>query len=84
MDTDFDTATLSNYKDVIIESYHLDWTISFQDQRVYGRVIHQFRFLKNATKIILDTSYLAIQSVSSRTGPLSFSLSPRVAPSYSL
>lgn len=59
-----DPSSLANLKQVKNTHLHLDWTISFDQKNITGHVILDLHTLEdNVDKVILDSSYLAIERV---------------------
>ncbi|CAO3594765.1 unnamed protein product [Absidia cylindrospora] len=73
-----DPSSLANLKQVKNTHLHLDWTVSFDQKNITGHVILDLVTLENnVDKVILDTSYLAIQRVSLNEQDLKYTISER-------
>ncbi|ORZ22502.1 peptidase family M1-domain-containing protein [Absidia repens] len=73
-----DPSSLANLKQVKNTHLHLDWTVSFDQKNITGHVVLDLVTLENnVDKVILDTSYLAIQRVSLNEKDLKYTISER-------
>ncbi|KAM0789581.1 hypothetical protein ACM66B_000390 [Microbotryomycetes sp. NB124-2] len=71
-------ATQSNFHEVKTTHFHLDWTIDWKRKIIAGSVEHTLVALKDANKVVFDSSYLDIQQVRLTDGTkLDFELGPR-------
>lgn len=66
-----DPSSLSNVAEVKTTHLHLDWTVSFEKRNIAGHVIlDMIATARNVHKVVLDTSYLDIQSVFLNDNPI--------------
>lgn len=73
-----DPSSLSNVAEVKTTHLHLDWTVSFEKRNIAGHVIlDMIATARNVHKVVLDTSYLDIQSVFLNDNPIEVRKSPR-------
>lgn len=75
-----DPCTLSNYHDFRTEHTTVNLTVDFQQKKITGSVLLALSRLKESNKVVLDTSYLDIQSVEVNGTPTTWNLTPRVEP----
>lgn len=74
-----DGCTLSNYQDFTVEHTKLHFKISFDNKSISGRVEYKLQ-ANNTNDLVLDTSYLQIQSVTVNGKDAAFELKERVEP----
>ena len=60
---DKDQATLSNYSEIRTTHIDLDWTIDWDKKVISGHAVLNLTATKDVDEIVLDSSYLDIQSV---------------------
>ncbi|KAL1934960.1 hypothetical protein VTP01DRAFT_4100 [Rhizomucor pusillus] len=73
-----DPSSLSNVAEVKTTHLHLDWTVSFEKRNIAGHVIlDMIATARNVHKVVLDTSYLDIQSVFLNDNPIEFQVAER-------
>lgn len=59
-----DLSSQANVEQVKTSHLHLNWNVDFETQILYGNVVLDLvTLVDNVNKVILDTSYLDIQSV---------------------
>lgn len=59
-----DLSTQANVEQVKTTHLHLNWNVDFESKILYGNVVlDMVTLVDNVNKVILDTSYLDIQSV---------------------
>ena len=59
-----DRSSLSNYAAVLSEYLHLDWTLDFDAEIIFGRATHTMKVLTNGTSVAsFDSAGLEITSV---------------------
>lgn len=70
-----DPHTQSNYKDILLNHFHLCLTVDFNDKRLKGYVdVTATALSPNTTKIVLDSRNLDIKAVEQEGKEISFSL----------
>jgi leukotriene-A4 hydrolase len=58
-----DTSSYSNCQAVVSQSVHLDWTLDFDREIIYGKAVHSMKVLVGGTSTVdFDTSKLHIKS----------------------
>lgn len=63
--TTIDLSTQANIDQVKTTHVHLNWNVDFERQVLYGNVVLDLvTLVDNVNKVVLDTSYLDIKSVS--------------------
>lgn len=63
--TTIDLSTQANIDQVKTTHVHLNWNVDFEGQVLYGNVVLDLvTLVDNVNKVVLDTSYLDIKSVS--------------------
>ncbi|KAL5606477.1 hypothetical protein BROUX41_002884 [Berkeleyomyces rouxiae] len=77
-----DPNTLSNYSAWRTRHTTVDVTIDFESRRLVGSVSYEFESLTDATssELVLDSSFVAIDTVSVADKPVSFDLKNRIEP----
>lgn len=59
-----DLSSQANVDQVKTTHLHLNWNVDFKSQILYGNVVLDLvTLVENVNKVVLDTSYLDIQSV---------------------
>ncbi|KAG0796134.1 hypothetical protein G6F26_001207 [Rhizopus arrhizus] len=75
-----DLSTLANIDQVKTTHVHLNWNVDFVGQILFGSVVLDLiTLVDQVDKVILDTSYLNIQSVSLEEHDLKFTVAERYA-----
>ncbi|KAI8992346.1 peptidase family M1-domain-containing protein [Pilobolus umbonatus] len=75
-----DPSTQANIKQVITEHIHLNWSVDFSKHILKGNVMLDLKTLvDNVDRVVLDTSYLDIQSISLDGHLMEFTLEKRYA-----
>lgn len=60
-----DLSTQANIDQVKTTHLHLNWNVDFENQNLHGNVVLDLvTLVDNVDKVVLDTSYLEIKSVS--------------------
>jgi len=60
-----DLSTQANIDQVKTTHLHLNWIVDFENQNLHGNVVLDLvTLVDNVDKVVLDTSYLEIKSVS--------------------
>jgi aminopeptidase N len=60
-----DPSSLSNLEQVLTKHVHFNWIISFTEKKIGGFVLLDLvTLVANVNKVVLDTSYLDLKSVS--------------------
>lgn len=73
-----DPSSLANLSEVTTQHLHFNWTISFTEKKIYGHVLLDLvTVAPDVNKVVLDTSYLDLQSVSLNGNPLEVKLYAR-------
>ncbi|KAG0193693.1 Leukotriene A-4 hydrolase [Apophysomyces sp. BC1034] len=72
-----DPSSLSNLSSVKTTHLHLNWTIFFEEKRIFGTVLLDLVALEDVDQVVLDTSYLDVKRVSLKDAPLKFTVADR-------
>lgn len=77
----YDPSTVSNYTDFRTRHIIADFAIDFANKRLKGSVTLQLEVLSQKTdEILLDTSYLDLDSIQLNGEPVRWDLHPRTGP----
>ncbi|XGW31169.1 hypothetical protein V3C99_009825 [Haemonchus contortus] len=71
-----DPSTSSNYDEITVTHYFLEWTVCFLQKNIYGSIEMTLKALKAVDKIVLDGHGLMISSVILNGQELSFEVEP--------
>ncbi|PIO59598.1 peptidase family M1, partial [Teladorsagia circumcincta] len=71
-----DPTTSSNYDEITVTHYFLEWTVCFLQKNIYGCIEMTLKALKDVDKIVLDGDKLAISSVNLNGQDLEFTVEP--------
>lgn len=75
-----DYSTLSNYKNFQVKNSNLDIELLFNEQRIICTVKYELLSLTSASKIILDSSFIKINSIKIDSNEATFKINPRSEP----
>ncbi|CAM9024796.1 unnamed protein product [Wickerhamomyces anomalus] len=75
-----DYSTLSNYKNFQVKNSNLDIELLFNEQRIIGTVKYKLLSLTSASKIILDSSFIKINSIKIDSNEATFKINTRSEP----
>ncbi|KAK6055246.1 peptidase family M1 [Cooperia oncophora] len=71
-----DPTTSSNYDEIKVTHYFLEWNVCFLQKNIYGCIEMTLKALKNVDKIVLDVDKLAISSVNLNGQDIQFTVEP--------
>lgn len=78
---EIDPSTLSNYQNFAVSNTELFLDVLFDEKIVAGTVLYHLEVLnKDVSEVILDTSFLTVESVTVNGSEAEFSLHERVEP----
>jgi leukotriene-A4 hydrolase len=77
---EFDYTTKSSYADVLVKNTSLDLEILFDKKKIIGNVTYDLSVLKSFTQLILDSSYIKINSIKVNGVESSYSFFERKEP----
>ncbi|OBZ87576.1 Leukotriene A-4 hydrolase [Choanephora cucurbitarum] len=73
-----DPSSLSNLSEVTTQHVHFNWNISFTEKKISGHVLLDLiTLVPNVSKVVLDTSYLELKSVSLEGKTLEYTVAER-------
>lgn len=75
-----DYSTLSNYKKFKVKNSNLDLELLFDSKKIVGNVKYELVTLSSISKIILDSSFIKINSISVNNSPTKFKVNDRIEP----
>jgi len=75
-----DYSTLSNYKDFKVKNSNLDIELLFNEQKIVGTIRYELLSLTSISKIVLDSSFIKINSIKTDSTELKYKINERVEP----